>query len=86
MKTLAYQDADGRFMTYVDRNRWRWLFSLAIPLLPFAGIVLAEVTGRRWLLWMPIAFIYVALPVIDWLIGTDPHSPWVTAYRDMAAK
>lgn len=75
MKTLAYQDADGRLMTYVDRNRWRWLFSLAIPLLPFAGIALAEVTGRRWLLWMPIAFIYVALPVIDWLVGTDPHSP-----------
>jgi len=75
LKTIAYQDANGRAMRYVDRHRWRWSLSLAIPLLPLVGIAMAEVTGRRWLLWMPVAFIYVALPALDWLVGTDSHSP-----------
>jgi alkane 1-monooxygenase len=75
LKTIAYHDADGRPMRYVDRNRWRWSLSLAIPLLPLVGIAMAEVTGWRWLVWMPVAFIYVALPALDWLVGTDSHSP-----------
>jgi alkane 1-monooxygenase len=75
LKIYTYPAADGRPLTYTDCNRWRWSFSLAIPLLPLIGIALAEVTGWRWFLWMPLAFIYVALPALDWLVGTDPHSP-----------
>jgi alkane 1-monooxygenase len=75
MKTYVYATADGRPMTYLDRHRWRWSLSLMIPLLPFAGIALAEATGQRWWLAMPIAFIYGALPLIDWLVGSDTHNP-----------
>lgn len=75
LKTYTYPGADGRSMLYADRRRARWSLSLVMPLLPVAGIALAEATGLRGFLWLPAIVIYAAVPLLDWLVGTDTHNP-----------
>jgi len=75
LKNFTYQDADGRRTAYTDQKRWRWSLSLLLPLLPLLGIVLAEASGQRWLLWSPLAVIYGVIPLLDWLIGVDTDNP-----------
>jgi alkane 1-monooxygenase len=56
-------------------RRWSWWLSTAIPLLPIAAIGLAEATGIRALLALPLAVIYLVIPVLDAVIGTDTRNP-----------
>jgi alkane 1-monooxygenase len=60
---------------YVDRKRYLWSLSVLMPLLPLVGIALAESTGLRGFLWLPLAVIYGLIPVLDALIGTDTSNP-----------
>ncbi len=75
MKTYTYVDTFGTTAFYADRKRTRWLLSVLLPFLPLAAIVLAEATGWRALLWSPLAFIYLGVPLLDWLIGVDADNP-----------
>lgn len=75
MKSYAYVDGHGLASRYADTKRWRWTLSVLLPLLPLAGIALAESTGWRVLLWSPLFVIYVVIPLLDWLIGVDTDNP-----------
>ncbi len=75
MKTYSYAGAGKEVLQYADRGRWRWLLSVLLPLLPVVAIAAAEATGRRGLLWMPLAAIYGVIPLLDWLVGTDTRNP-----------
>jgi alkane 1-monooxygenase len=46
-----------------------------MPLLPLLAIVLAESSGLRWLLWLPVAVIYGLIPALDRMVGTDTNNP-----------
>ena len=75
LKTYTYLDDFGITATYADRKRSRWVLSLLLPLLPLVAIALAEATGWRMLLWSPLVFIYLVVPLLDWLIGVDADNP-----------
>lgn len=75
MNTYVIDDPERGRVTYSDRKRAWWSLSVLMPLLPLVGIGLAEGTGWRAWLWFPITFIYLFVPLLDWLVGTDPDNP-----------
>lgn len=60
---------------YVDRKRYAWLFSVIAPLAAPAGPYLYLQTGQAAWLWVFLAFFYVGMPLLDWLLGEDRSNP-----------
>src|SRR5262245_55642827 len=70
------QAADGRVVRYVDGKRYLWLMSLTGPVIPMVGIFLYLASGRNPLvLWFPLSYTFVLVPLIDALMGEDRHNP-----------
>lgn len=61
--------------SYVDRKRWAWALAPVWICAPLMGIALALATGVAAWNWLMLAVWYVALPIADWLIGSDPNNP-----------
>ncbi len=55
---------------YVDRKRYLWLLSALFPLIPLVGMGLVLHTGTQWTLWLPLAFVYGVIPLLDALFPT----------------
>ena len=57
-------------------KRYGFFFSLMLPVLPLAALL-----GGRWFdqaalfAWMPMAFSFVLLPLLDAAVGTDDNNP-----------
>ena len=60
---------------YVDRKRHAWLLSVLVPFFVGSGPWLIEATGQFAWAWAPIAFIYLAVPLLDLLLGEDQSNP-----------
>jgi alkane 1-monooxygenase len=60
---------------YVDRKRYLWLLSTLFPLIPLVGIGLVLWSGRQWLLWLPLLFVYGVIPLLDGLFPNDRSNP-----------
>ncbi|WP_197477532.1 fatty acid desaturase, partial [Alcanivorax sp. HI0044] len=60
---------------YRDRKRHLWMVSLLVPGTVFLGPLLYMTTGNALLLWLPLAFYYLTIPVLDMLIGEDQSNP-----------
>ena len=75
MKTFAYALPDGSMATYTDRKRYLWLLSVFFPLTPIISIMQFQSSGSSWVLWLPLIFLYLVLPVLDFLLGQDKHNP-----------
>ena len=77
LKTVTYRatDAQGELLTYRDRKRRWWLLSVVFPLLPFVGIAAHAVSGREWLLALPVVISYGLMPLLDAWIGEDLNNP-----------
>ena len=61
---------------YRDRKRHLWFSSLFVPAIVFVGPALYFATGNNALmLWLPLAFYYLTVPVLDMLIGEDTSNP-----------
>ncbi len=60
---------------YRDRKRYAWLLSLLVPASVTLGPALLLWRGEARLLWLPVAFLYGVVPLIDWLLGTDRSNP-----------
>lgn len=65
----------GEAIHYVDRKRWLWSLSALFPLQLFSGIALHSVTGNEIWLLLPLVLVYVAIPILDQLIGEDTNNP-----------
>lgn len=61
--------------TYRDRKRYAWLLSLVVPCTVGVGPALMLWTGEALTLWTPVAFFYLAAPLLDWLLGVDQSNP-----------
>ncbi|AXQ31332.1 alkane 1-monooxygenase [Solimonas sp. K1W22B-7] len=62
----------GETGAWRDGKRWWWLLSPALPLLGVASVLGVLLGGSGLLLWlMPLVF-YGLVPLLDWVIGTDP--------------
>ena len=75
MKTFAYALPDGSMATYTDRKRYLWLLSVFFPLTPIISIMQFQSSGSSWVLWLPLIFLYLVLPVLDFLLGQDKQNP-----------
>ena len=60
---------------YRDRKRYLWVTSLLVPALVFVGPGLYLSTDNALWLWLPLAFYYLIVPVLDLLIGEDLSNP-----------
>lgn len=60
---------------YRDRKRPLWMVSLFVPASVFLGPLLYLATGNALLLWLPLAFYYITVPLLDMLIGEDQSNP-----------
>lgn len=68
--------ADGRTIRYVDRKRRLWPLSLITPLVPLAGIGLYFLLDENVLATLlPLAYTFIAVPIIDAIFGEDTHNP-----------
>jgi alkane 1-monooxygenase len=75
MTTYSMTRADGTSVSYVDRKRQLWIASLAMPLIPLAGIALYLATGSQLWFLTPLVFFYVLIPLADIIVGNDQNNP-----------
>jgi alkane 1-monooxygenase len=75
MKVFSINDPVLGPVSYVDRKRYLWLLSTLFPLIPFVGMGLVLWTGQQWLLWLPLAFVYGVIPLLDHLFPNDRSNP-----------
>ena len=75
MKTYIYDDPELGRISYVDRKRYLWVLSVLFPLIPLVGMGLMHWTGHEWTLWMPLAFVYLGIPLLDHLFPNDASNP-----------
>lgn len=75
MRSYHWTDDSGRTGTYVDRKRLAWLLSVLFPLLTPAAIALHASLGSEWWLLLPVALVYVLIPVLDAVLGEDRSNP-----------
>jgi alkane 1-monooxygenase len=60
---------------YRDPKRHAWLLSLLVPAAVGAGPALWLWTGVDAVLWWPVLFLYVVVPLVDALLGVDRSNP-----------
>ena len=75
MKTFTVDDPRLGRLTYTDEKRYLWLLSVLFPLIPLIGIGLMNWSGWEWTLWLPLVFLYVLIPLLDYLFPNDRSNP-----------
>lgn len=69
---------------YRDPKRLRYLLAWTSPLVPALAITLYFASGKRpALLLVPLAYVYVAIPVLDGWFGEDAHTPPASALASL---
>jgi alkane 1-monooxygenase len=75
MKTYLFNDKHQRQTKYVDAKRYLWLLSVLFPLIPLVGMGLMSWSGHEWMLWIPLAFVYCFIPLLDYFFPNDRSNP-----------
>lgn len=79
------QTADGRPIHYVDKKRYLWLLSLTGGFNPPIAVGLYFATGHNPITMLfPLFYNFVAIPIVDALMGEDRHNPPEEVVRHMA--
>jgi alkane 1-monooxygenase len=75
MKAFTIDDPELGEVRYTDHKRYLWLLSVLFPLIPMVGMGLALWSGKQWMLWLPLAFVYGVIPLLDYLFPKDRSNP-----------
>ena len=75
MTSHTLQPPGNQEVDYRDRKRYAWVASLLVPGLILVGPALVLWTGNALWLWGPVAFSYLVVPLLDWLMGEDQSNP-----------
>ena len=79
------KSADGNTVRYVDRKRYLWLLSLTGGFYPSLAIALYFAThGNPFTMLLPLVYTFVAIPIVDAVMGEDQHNPPEEVVRPMA--
>lgn len=62
-------------VTYRDGKRYAWLMSLLVPAALGCGPLFYWLTGSVAAMWIPAAVVYVAIPLLDVVLGEDLNNP-----------
>jgi alkane 1-monooxygenase len=76
--TVTDEPADGTDAvptTWRDPKRYLWLVGLVVPLMPITSWIQYERTGRTWVWITGPLVVYLLIPLLDRLIGTDTSNP-----------
>ncbi|NLG77162.1 MAG: alkane 1-monooxygenase, partial [Xanthomonadaceae bacterium] len=80
------QTPDGRTVSYIDGKRYLWLASLSGPLIPLLAVAAYFWFDRNpAVLWFPLFYIFVIIPIADVIFGEDRHNPPEAVVSLMAA-
>ena len=58
-----------------DSKRYVWPLGAVAMGLPLYGYALVQLTGWAVFWWLGLAFVYLAIPTMDWIFGTDASNP-----------
>jgi alkane 1-monooxygenase len=75
MSVFTIDDPEHGVIRYKDHKRHLWLLSALFPLWPFVGMGLVAWSGQEWMLWLPLAFVYGLIPILDFLFPNDRSNP-----------
>jgi len=70
-----HEDPDLGPATWRDGKRYAWLLGIFVPLTPFVGWALVEVTGFGGFWFLTPFVVFVIFPLLDVTIGLDPTNP-----------
>lgn len=60
---------------YKDKKKYLWLLSTLLPFMAVSGILLYQQSGNRLMILVPLIFIYVFIPLLDWIFSEDQSNP-----------
>ena len=76
MSNLAVDTGPPPTPFYIDKKRYAWLFSVIGPGISLVGPVSVSVFNMdTWVLFFPLVFFYVFIPLLDFWIGEDTNNP-----------
>ena len=78
-------DAAVAATPYRDRHRRKYLFALAVPLVPFLAGGLVAATGWSGFWWLGPILVFGIMPVLDRTLGSDHHNPPEEVAKDLDA-
>ena len=58
-----------------DAKRYLWALGLLVPLFPIIGAAIYVVSGQIWGWWFAPLMVYLIIPLMDLLVGTDRSNP-----------
>ena len=67
--------AEGEIVRYRDRKRYLWLLALISPLLGLATVLWFSLSQRPGVLFLPLAYTFMVIPLVDRFMGEDTHNP-----------
>jgi alkane 1-monooxygenase len=70
---------------WADGKRYLWLLGPIVPLLVAWAIYDFSVNGDAKALWMPWVYVYIIIPALDLLFGTDKSNPPDSAVAPLEA-
>ncbi|MEX1665954.1 alkane 1-monooxygenase [Zhongshania arctica] len=68
-----------------DPKRYLWSLGLLVPLFPVLGALVYVQTGQIWGWWLTPLIVYLIIPALDFLIGTDHSNPPESAVANLEA-
>ena len=75
MPTLSMQHPTLGQISYRDKKRYWWALAMLLPAFPLMGIGLYLYSAVEWTLVAPLVGIYIVVPLLDWLFGSDTNNP-----------
>lgn len=75
MTTYSMQHPEKGLIQYTDKKRWLWIGAIAWSLLPMAVMALFLYTDNPWTLVIPLELAFIAVPILDYVFGTDTSNP-----------
>jgi len=60
---------------YRDRKRYAWWLSILVPAFIGSGPLLIFLTGHPVCAWIPVIFVYLIIPMLDFILGEDRSNP-----------
>ena len=75
MKTFSITHPTMGLVTYQDSKRYWWLLSIVMPAAQLLSLYVFLQTSLEWTLGLPMLFIYLVVPLLDSIIGSDTNNP-----------
>ncbi len=73
--TTAVAEQQPLAASWSDPKRYLWLLGLVVPLLPFIGYAMVELTGSGLLWWVGPLVVFGLIPLLDQVVGKDAENP-----------